>query len=174
MNRNRRNLFAPAVLVLALAAMLIAACGPKVIRGRPPFVNVSGLNLANDTLHAEFGISNQNGVPMTIRAADFSVSVRETELVRYAQPVELAIDANSTEDVRTAQAVEPFTRTLLVSLDNGELASLAFDLAGSVETAGEGTLRFEYTGYLYPVPGRPGYYRAAVTEARELLREDPF
>ena len=157
-----------------LAALLLAACGPDVIRGRPPFVSLSDLVLTGDRLEAEFGISNQNGVPMTLRAADFAVTVRSAELVRFAKPLDLKIDANSTENVRVARDVDDFSRTLLVSLDRGELNSLPFDLRGSVETTDEGELEFEYTGYLYPVPGRPGRYRAAVTQAQELRRETPF
>ena len=160
--------------VLIVATLLLAACGPDVIRGRPPLVGLSGLALAGERLDAEFRIANQNGVPMSIRSAEFAVSVRDNDLVRYAQALNLAIDANGAEDLRVEQAADPFTRTLLASLDSGELTSLAFDLAGFVETVEDGTLRFEYTGYLYRVPGRPGHYRSAVTQANELRREDPL
>lgn len=172
---SRRRL--PVLLTVAaatLAMLVVTACGPSVIRGRPPLVNLSGLSLADESLDAEFSFSNQNGVPMTISATTIAITVRNTDLFRHTQSLELPIDANSAEDLRIRQPVDPFVRTLLVSLDSGELASLPFDLSGSVETAEDGTLRFEYTGYLYPVPGRPGHYRSAVTQSRELSPGDPL
>jgi hypothetical protein len=171
---RRHKPFALILAMLALTVIVNTACGPDVIRGRPPFVNLSGLSLAGDRLDAEFSFSNQNGVPMTISATEIAVTVRGTDLVRHARPLDLPIDANSAEDLRVEQPVDPFVRTLLVSLDSGELASLPFDLTGSVQTAEDGTLRFEYTGYLYPVPGRPGHYRSAVTQSRELRPGDPL
>jgi hypothetical protein len=160
--------------MLTLAMLVIAACGPNVIRGRPPLVTLTGLSLADDQLTAEVGFSNQNGVPMTISAVDIAVTARDTDLLRHTRPLDLPIDANSAEDLRIEQQVDDFVRTLLISLDSGELPSLPFDLAGSVQTAEDGTLRFEYTGYLYRVPGRPGHYRSAVTQARELRAGDPL
>ncbi|MEJ2400379.1 MAG: hypothetical protein P8Y52_03200 [Xanthomonadales bacterium] len=170
----RRMLPGLTLVALTLAIFVVTACGPNVIRGRPPFVTLAGLSLEGDRLHAEFGFSNQNGVPMTISATELAVTVRGTDLLRHAETLDLPIDANSAEDVRVEQPVDPFVRTLLVSLDSGELTSLPFDLAGSVQTAEDGTLRFEYTGYLYPVPGRPGQYRSAVTQTRELRAGDPL
>jgi len=170
----RRKPMALTLATLALAMFVIAACAPNVIRGRPPFVSLSGLSLAEDRLNAEIRFSNQNGVPMTISATEIAVTVRDTDLLRHGRPLDLPIDANSAEDLRIEHAVDPFVRTLLVSLDSGELNSLPFDLAGSVQTAEDGTLRFEYTGYLYRVPGRPGHFRSAVTQTRELRPEDPL
>ena len=171
---SRRAPFAAILALLTLATLVIAACGPSVIRGRPPFVTLTGLTLGDERLNAELGFSNQNGVPMTISAVEVAITVRDSDLLRHAQRLELPIDANSAEDLRIEQPVDAFVRTLLVSLDSGELSSLPFDLAGSVQTVEDGTLRFEYTGYLYRVPGRPGQYRSAVTQTRELRPEDPL
>ena len=159
--------------VLAGLLCVLAAAGlVRALRRRVGDLEVRGLG--GDRLRAEFGFSNQNGVPMTISATELAVTVRGTDLLRHAETLDLPIDANSAEDVRVEQPVDPFVRTLLVSLDSGELTSLPFDLAGSVQTAEDGTLRFEYTGYLYPVPGRPGQYRSAVTQTRELRAGDPL
>lgn len=174
MNSIRGRAFSIALAVLTAASLLLAACGPDVIRGRPPLVGLSELVLVGDRLDAGFRIANQNGVPMTISRAEIAVTVRDAELIAHAQALNLGIDANGAEDLRVEQAAEPFTLTLLTSLDNGELQSLAFDLTGSVRTTEDGVLQFAYTGYLYPVPGRPGHYRSAVTQANELRREDPL
>jgi hypothetical protein len=174
MMSSRRIPCALILTMLTLAMLVIAACGPNVIRGRPPLVTLTGLSLEDDQLTAEVGFSNQNGVPMTISAVEIAVTARDTDLLRHTRPLDLPIDANSAEDLRIEQQVDDFVRTLLISLDSGELPSLPFDLAGSVQTAEDGTLRFEYTGYLYRVPGRPGHYRSAVTQARELRAGDPL
>ena len=162
-----------AALLIALALGALSACGPKVIKGRPPFISISGLSLEGDELLADFDISNQNGVEMTIDAIDITVTVNDVELTRYNSDFRLIISANGTEEVNAVKLPDDFTRSLLASLDKGDLNSLPFDLEGQVSTVENGTLRFEHTGYLYPVPGKPNHYRSAVTHARGLKRESP-
>ena len=172
---NRTGLHRAVSMLLLLATISInVSCGPQVIKGRPPFISITGMSLQGETLSADFGISNQNGIPMTIDAIDITVTVNETELTRHRSDFELAIDANSTEEVNVAKLPDDFTRSLLTSLGSGELKSLPFDLQGRVHTAEDGYLRFEHTGYLYPVPGKPNHFRSAVTHARGLKREDPL
>lgn len=164
----------PITLLLGIALLAGTACGPKVIKGRPPFISISGMSLSGESLATVFDISNQNGVPMTIDSVEITVRVNTTELVRFTGVKRLVIDANSTEEVHERHPPDSFTNTLLTSLDSGELNSLSFDLEGRVQTLEDGTLRSEHTGYLYPVPGKPGHFRAAVTQARGLVREDPL
>lgn len=161
--------------LLAMAALLVAtACGPKVIKGRPPFISISSMNLVGETLTVEFDISNQNGVAMNITSIDIAVTMGASELIRYGSTAPLEIDANSTEELRAVKPADTFTRNVLGSLESGELNSVAFDLEGQVRTVEEGKLKSEHTGYLYPVPGKPGHFRAAVTRAKGLVREDPL
>jgi len=167
----RPTRFAVAVLVMA-ATLVSVSCGPQVIKGRPPFISISGMNLDGDSLSTEFNISNQNGVTMTIESVEITVNVNTTELARYTGQEQLEISANTTEKVVVQATPDDFTKNLLTSLDDGRLQSLAFDLQGSVMTLENDRLRSEHTGYLYPVPGKPGYYRAAVTQAKGLVRDD--
>ena len=161
------------LLVVSLAVLASAACGPKVIKDRPPFVSISAMNLEGESLSTTFDIANQNGVPLEINSTEITVNVNTSELTRYESRETLLIDANSTEKIATRHAPDDFTRKLLVSLDSGELDSLSIDLSGRVRTVDSGTLRFEQKGYLYRVPGRPGQFRSAVTQADELVREEP-
>jgi hypothetical protein len=162
-------------LPLALsAAFVCAACGPNVIEGRPPFIGISGMHLQGDTLAADFRIDNQNGVAMNIQAIEITVTVNEVTLTRDNRDHDLSIDANSSEELRVERLPDEFTRGLLASLENHEVPSLPFQLAGRVLTQEDGYLRFEQKGHLYPVPGKPGYFRSAVTQAEELRREDPL
>ncbi len=149
-----------------------AGCGPKLIKGRPPFVSISDMKMDGDTLKTEFDISNQNGVPMTIESMEITVRINTTELARYSSGDSLEITANGTEEVRVSDSPDDFTRNLLASLDDGRLQSLSFSLNATVMTLEDGRLLSEHTGYLYPVPGRPGQYRATVTQAKGLVRDD--
>jgi len=159
-----------AMLLLAVSACV--SCGPSVIEGRPPFIGISGMRLVNDELNADFRVSNQNDVPMNIEAIDINVTVSGAELVSESRQLKLTVDANSAEEVHVERLPETFTRDLLASLENREVNSLPFSLTGRVLTLEDGYLRFEQKGHLYPVPGKPGYFRSAVTQAEELRREE--
>lgn len=160
--------------LLALVLLAATACGPKVIKGRPPFVSISGMTLFDGSLTTRYDLSNQNGAEMTIDRVRISVRVSTSELTRYESRDRLVIDANSTEEISHRERPPEFTETLLRSLETGEIDSLSFDLEGYVQTLEDGELRFEQKGYLYRVPGRPGQFRSAVTQANELIREDPL
>ena len=130
------------------------------------------MQLVDDGLSADFRVANQNGVPMTIEAIDLTVTVNDVDLARESRELNLVIDANSAEEIHVEKLPDGFTRDLLVSLENREVNSLPFSLQGSVSTLESGRLRFEQKGHLYPVPGKPGFFRSAVTQAEELRREE--
>jgi hypothetical protein len=156
-----------------LAALICTACGSKgVITGRPPFVGIADMRLADGLLRTEFRIDNQNGVPMNVEAINVQVMAGSTSLIREERQLTLEIDANSAEDLRVEQQPGNEARSLLDSLERREVNSIPFELSGRVLTREDGYLRFEQKGHLYPVPGRPGSYRSAVTQAQELRRED--
>lgn len=150
------------------------SCGSNIIKGRPPFISISSMSLIDDRLSADFDISNQNGVPMTISMIDITVTVNDVELTRENRAFELEIGANSAEEVSVEELPDEFTRELLESLANKEVKSLPFDLEGRVQTVEDGYLAFSHKGHLYPVPGKPGYFRSAVTRSKGLRREEDF
>ena len=158
-------------LTLALLLGCCASCGSNVIEGRPPFIGISAMQLAGEKLSADFRISNQNDVAMTIQAIDITIMINEVELVRENRALQLSIDANSAEEVQVEELPEAFTRDLLRSLESGAVNNLPFSLEGRVRTLEDGYLQFEQKGHLYPVPGKPGSFRSAVTQAQELRRE---
>ena len=164
------------VLLSFMAVSMIAtlSCGPNIIKGRPPFISISGMSLIDDRLSADFDISNQNGVPMKITMIDITVTVNEVELTRENRAFELEIGANSAEEVSVEELPDEFTRELLESLANKEVKSLPFDLEGRVRTVEDGFLAFSHKGHLYPVPGKPGHFRSAVTRSKGLRREEDF
>lgn len=159
---------------MAVSTIVTLSCGPNIIKGRPPFISISGMSLIDDRLSADFDISNQNGVPMKITMIDITVTVNEVELTRENRAFELEIGANSAEEVSVEELPDEFTRELLESLANKEVKSLPFDLEGRVQTVEDGFLAFSHKGHLYPVPGKPGHFRSAVTRSRGLRRDEDF
>jgi LEA14-like dessication related protein len=162
------------LLLALLVASGIVSCASEIIKGRPPFISISGMSLIDDKLSADFDIRNQNDVPMTIDMIDITVKVNDVELARDNRDFDLIIGVNSAEEVHVDELPDEFTRSLLDSLGSGEVKSLAFDLKGRVHTLEDDYLSFAHKGYLYPVPGKPGYFRSAVTQARGLHREEQF
>jgi LEA14-like dessication related protein len=162
------------LLFTLLVVTVIVSCASEIIKGRPPFISISGMSLVDEKLSADFDIRNQNGVPMTIDMIDITVKVNDVELARDNRDFDLVIGANSAEEVHVEELPDEFTRSLLDSLDSGEVKSLGFDLKGRVHTLEDDYLSFAHKGYLYPVPGKPGYFRSAVTQARGLHREEQF
>lgn len=162
------------LLFMMISMSAVISCGPNIIKGRPPFISISSMSLIDDRLSADFDIRNQNGVPMTISMIDITVTVNDVELTRENREFDLQIGANSAEQVRVEELPDAFTRELLESLGNKEVKSLPFDLDGRVRTAEDGFLSFSHKGHLYPVPGKPGYFRSAVTRSKGLRREEDF
>lgn len=159
-------------LAMLLAGIVCAACGPNVIKGRPPFVGITTMNLADDRLATEFRIDNQNEVAMNIEAFAVGIMVDDVPLTRETREVKLLIDANSSEEILVEETPTDAASRLLDALERREVNSLPFELSGQVRTLEDGTLRFEQKGHLYPVPGKPGFYRSAVTQAQELRRNE--
>lgn len=161
-------------LAIALLALGCASCGPQLIEGRPPFIGIASMSLQNDVLATDFRIANQNSVAMNIQAVEITVTVDGATLTREQGQRQLTIDANSSEELRVERPADDSTRRLLGALERREVQSLSFELTGRVLTQEDGYLRFEHKGHFYPVPGRPGYFRSAVTQADQLRREDPL
>ncbi len=162
------------LVLFFLVILSCSACGPQIIRGRPPFISISELSLEGERLSANFTISNHNGEPMDIDGIEIEVRVEEAELTRYNEDFKLKISANSTEVIEVEQLPDAFTRDLLISLESGNVASLPFRLEGRVHTVEDGFLQFRHKGHLYPVPGRPGQFRSATTQSSRIGQEDPF
>lgn len=157
---------APALLLMPMLLML-AGCGPNLVKGESPFVSVSSMNVRDGTLAATYSIRNINDVPMAIDTLALTLSSGGTVLVEHTGRPGLEVDPNTTEDVTVEKAMDSRARELLESLERGGTDSLPFFLEGRVNTAEEGNLPFRHQGYLFRVPGRPGQFRATSTLAPE-------
>jgi len=147
--------------LLLLVVLLCSACGTKVIRGAAPLVRMTELSHQDNNISLQLSMRNLNGVDLDITNIDFRLTVNEDEdeLFVYEGPVDTNIVANGTETWSVDVAESETSRELLDSLESGDITSLPYMLKGTVYSKEDGSLRFEYEGHLYPLPGKPGYFR---------------
>jgi hypothetical protein len=151
--------------LLLLAVLLCTACGTKIIKGASPLVRMTELSHQDNNIGLQVSMRNLNGVDLNIKSIEFSLTVNQNEdegkdeLFVYNGPVDTNIVANGTETWSVEVVESETSRKLLDSLENGEIKSLPYALKGSVISKDDGTLRFEYEGHIYPLPGKPGHFR---------------
>jgi hypothetical protein len=147
--------------LLLLAVLLCTACGTQIIKGASPMVRMTELSHQDNNINLQVTMRNLNGVDLDIKSIDFRLTVNENEdeLFVYNGPVDTNIVANGTETWSVEVVESESSRELLDSLENGEIKSLPYALKGSVNSKDDGTLRFEYEGHIYPLPGKPGHFR---------------
>lgn len=153
------------ISLLVLTALLCTACGSKLVRGEPPMVRMSELSHQGSNISLQLNIRNINGVDLNVQGIDLNLTVEKDEdqagheLFVYNGPADIKIVANGTEiwsvEIKESEA----SRDLLDSLENGDVMSLPYTLKGSIRSADDGNLRFEREGHIYPLPGKPGYFR---------------
>lgn len=150
-----------AISLLIIMVFLCTACGTQVVRGASPLVRMTELSHQDNNINLELSMRNLNGVDLGIQSIDFSLTVNDTQddLFVYSGPVDTNITANGTETWRVEVIESDASRELLESLENGEIMSLPYALKGSITSVDEGKLRFEHEGHIYPLPGKPGYFR---------------
>lgn len=147
--------------LILLAILLCTACGTQLVRGESPMVRITELSHRDNMINLQVNMRNINGVDLDIQSIDFRLSVNdsEDELFAYQGPVDTNIVANGTESWSVDVEESTATRELLDKLESGDIKSLPYALKGSVISTGDGTLRFEYEGHIYPLPGKPGHFR---------------
>ena len=148
-------LFVLAVLVV----LFCAACGSKQTRGEPPMVRMNELSHQDNTLSLQLSIRNINDFPMEVLEIDFTMLVNDNDFIVYSGPANINVGANSTENWTLEAEESSSNRDHLNQLENGEINSLPYVMKGSIKSAKDSNLRFEYEGHIYPLPGRPGYFR---------------
>jgi len=124
-------------------------------------VRMTELSHQDNNISLQVSMRNLNGVDLDIKSIDLRLTVNENEddLFVYNGPVDTNIVANGTETWSVEVEESESSRALLNSLENGDIKSLPYALKGSVVSKDDGTLRFEYEGHIYPLPGKPGHFR---------------
>jgi len=145
--------------LIMLAALLITGCGNKIIRGASPMVRMTELSHQDNKITLQVNMRNLNGVDLDVQSIDISFSAQGDLLFAYNGSVDTVIAANGTESWTVEADESQTSRDLLNQLQNGEVKSLPYTLKGVIMSPEDGALRFEYEGHMYPLPGRPGYFR---------------
>lgn len=149
----------PRVIAMLLFVVLVAACGPKLIRDESPMVRISELSHQDGIVSLQLSIRNINDEELDILEIDFSLSSNDQQLLAYTGPVSININANGTETWSADITESDTTTQQLDALQSGEIKSLPYKLEGMISSRDSGQLRFEYEGHLYPLPGRAGHFR---------------
>ena len=142
-----------------LLAMGLAACGGGQVRDESPLVRISELSHLDDTITVQLSIRNVNDEALDLRAISFELTSEDEQFLAWDGPAGVNIAAKGTETWSVEVTDNTGGGVLLNSLQEGAIKSLPYTLQGSVETVEGRTLRFEALGHIYPLPGRPGYFR---------------
>lgn len=145
--------------LIVLAAFLITGCGNKIIKGASPMVRMTELSHQDNKITLQINMRNLNGVDLDVQSIDISLSAQGNKLFAYKGPVNTVIAANGTESWSVEVDESQTSRDLLNQLQIGDVKSLPYTLKGAITSLEDGALRFEYEGHIYPLPGRPGYFR---------------
>lgn len=156
-SRNYLNYLVPGLLCLVILSSV--ACSAKIVRGASPMVRMTELSHQDGMVNLQLNIRNINGVDMSIRNIDVELSMDNEASLRFDGPADVNIAANGVETWNVELQESEAGRDLLNSLENGDINSLPYRLTGSVVTLEDGSLRYEYEGHIYPLPGRQGYFR---------------
>jgi hypothetical protein len=147
------------IALLVAGALLVAACGPKQVRGEAPFVQVTSWSIDGRQLSMATRIRNVNDEELSLSGLRFTVMLDEVELLSYQGEHVIAVAANGFETLNLTATASDDGTDLLNRLQTGELKSLPFDFSGAVINADGKSLRFQRDGHIYTVPGRPGQFR---------------
>lgn len=149
-----------AILLIALSLGL-AGCGGGLVRGQPPLVGVSSLELGEQGIRTRVDLHNPNGVEMQVDVIEMSMVLGDADLGRHSARPGVSVHANGTEEISFEFPAEEPARLQLAALESGRINSIAYTVSGQVRDSTGGSEKFSQKGYLYPVPGRPGRFRGA-------------
>mgnify|MGYP001818069103 CR=1 FL=1 len=145
--------------LVSLIALVLTACGGGQVRDESPMVRVSEVSHLDNDITVQLSIRNVNDEVLDIRAISFEMMTDDKPFLAWDGPATVNIAAKGTEAWSVEISASASGVALLDSLQQGSIKSLPYTLEGSVKTVDDNTLRFEGVGHLYPLPGRPGYFR---------------
>ncbi|MDX1555466.1 MAG: LEA type 2 family protein [Xanthomonadales bacterium] len=149
------------LLAITGLAMTLTACGSGLIRGQPPLVGISSVQLGDGQIQAVVDIHNPNDVDMDVNRFEMSMVLDDNDLGLRSEAPGLSIHPNGTEVIRLELPANPAATEKLQRLENGQRNSVPYTINGRVLDGKGESEKFSQQGYLYPVPGRPGQFRGA-------------
>ncbi len=159
--RTRQSLqrFAVRLAPLLTATLMLCACAGGV-RGESPFAQVTSWRIDGRALSVDLRLRNVNDEALELRSLVLAVDLDDdVNLFRHEQGLDLEIAAGGFETIQLDITASEAGTERLRRLSDGEVASLAYRLEGSVDSEDSGRLSIERDGHIYTVPGRPGSFR---------------
>jgi hypothetical protein len=98
---------------------------------------------------------------MEVEIFEMSMTLGEADLGRHSANLGISIHPHGTEEIGFDFPSGPGARQTLAELERGDVNSVSYSVEGRVRTAQGDNEAFTQSGYLYPVPGRPGQFRGA-------------
>ncbi|NKI34925.1 LEA type 2 family protein [Wenzhouxiangella sp. XN79A] len=149
-----------ATLLAAVGLLLtLAGCGPVEVRSAPPGSDLDGVRIDGDTLVLRVLVVNRNDVPLALTGAALEVTLGSQTLEPQEWPLALVIGPRSREAVELRLAASDAVLGAFEALQRGERQPLAYELSGRWTSEGSRDGRIQRSGFLHPVPGRPGRFR---------------
>lgn len=145
--------------VAALCLVVLSACGPRRVKDQAPFVQVTSWRIDGQQLSADLRIRNVNDEPLPLARLSMRVTLDDTGLVDYEGPHGTEVAANGFETLQLRMQATAAGTALLMALQEGERASLPYNLSGRVHLTTGQYFPFERAGHIYTVPGKPGSFR---------------
>lgn len=147
-------------LLLFCTGLILAACSSGTVKGESPFVQVNSWRIDGSELNLELRLRNVNDEALQLSGVELGVRLaNDVLLVQMQQALALSVPGGGFETIRLKATASDSGVALLEELASGALASVAYQLEGSVDSQDEGVLRFSHDGRIYTVPGRPGEFR---------------
>lgn len=158
-----------AIAALVILMLILGGCGPgmREIRGELPLVRIEGLMVEGDEVILNIGLRNVNDSSLALRRVRVALMVEGQLLVDAEAQPQINISARG-RDVITIRGIAQATGLELLSRRFGRpgehgAASAApnasWTLSLTLIDDRERESETRASGFLHPVPGRPGHFR---------------
>lgn len=147
-------------LLLLFAGLTLASCSGNAIRGEAPLVQASGWRLEDGDLFLALRLRNVNDEALVVRELAVDITLGDEPLtIRHRMSPDIEIAPGGFETLDLALGQDDAVATRFAGLAAGNVASLPYELTGTVGTAQSGELPIRLESRIYPVPGRSGEFR---------------
>lgn len=150
------------VLLAALAAFVLltlAGCGPIEVRSAPPGSDLDGLAIDGDELVLRMLLINRNDIPLRVDGIELDITFGNEALDGRSWSLTLDLPPRNREAIELRLPAPSAVLDELQALERGDRGPLAYTLDGRWSLDGSRDGEIERSGYLHPVPGRPGRFR---------------
>ena len=157
------------LLLLFTALALVSACAssPRQVRGELPLVTLDGLQREDDQVILSLGLRNINDQALPLSELEVRLSVGGGLLLNVVHLPDFEIGPRGREvltlrgrgDAAGLQVLERLESAAGRGTDQGLASSTDFAMTVRLANARGRSRTAEVSGFVHPVPGRPGRFR---------------